>query len=168
MTSLFASKKGQFSNYMAVLIFLLVFGFVTIFSYVFMSVQKTAYENAGLYTGPLASTGENFLRGLASFDFVIILVMVILIIGVIITSFKLATAPIFFIITLVMGPVFAFIAYFFSYVFQQMVSPAIFSNAVAVFPNTLIICTNLHWVGMVLMIVGSIALYAKRPQGQFV
>jgi hypothetical protein len=33
------------------------------------------------------------------------------------------------------------------------------------FPRTIILCSNLHWVALVVLVVGSIALYAKRDVG---
>ena len=35
-----------------------------------------------------------------------------------------------------------------------------------IFPRTILITTNLHWIMLVLIVVGSITLYGKRKEGQ--
>ena len=48
-----------------------------------------------------------------------------------------------------------------------MVSDATFTATVAAFPRTMIINTNLHWVALAAIIIGSISLYGKKEKGQF-
>ena len=168
MINLFrSSKKGQATNYFAVIIFLFVFGFLSIVGYVFLSNFITQFAASGFYTGAAQTTGQNFLSGILLFDKIIVLVMAVLIVGVAFTTFRLASAPIFFLITLVLGAVYGLVSYYFNFLFAQMVSQPIFLTATGLFPITIIILTNLHWVMLVMIVIGSITLYGKREKGQF-
>lgn len=157
------SKRGQIQNYLAVIIFLFGFAIITIIAALLMANIKTSFQSAGLYTGVLEETGDDFISALNLYDKIMVLVMVVLIIGVGLTSFRINTAPAFFIVTLIMGTFLGFVSYFFNYVFIQTVSQPVFTATIVAFPLTILICTNLHWVALVAMVVGSITLYAKKP-----
>lgn len=159
------NRFGQIDNYMAVIIFLVIFGFTIIMATLLHSGIITAFTDAGIYTGVLAETGAKFHKVLLLHDTIIVIALALLIVGVGITSYRLNAAPAFFIITLFMGVFFGFISYFFNYIFAQLVSDAAFATTIVLFPNTMIVCTNLHWVALVLLIVGSITLYAKKEVG---
>jgi len=165
MISLLSSKKAQVENYLAVIIFLFVFGISSIFAYLWMTNFITVFTATGFYVGTVASTGDSFLAGLRLFDNIIILVMTVLIIGVGITSFRLAAVPAGYIITFVMAAMYGLISYFFNYIFAQIVSNVAFSTVIMFFPGTILILTNLHWVMLVMIVIGSITLYAKNPSG---
>lgn len=157
------NKRGQIHNYIAVIVFLFLIGFLSILGYLLMNELVTAYAASGHYGVAAAKAGEGFLFGLKVFDYTIIILMVCLIIGIGITSYKLAAPPIFFVVTIAMAAFLGFISYFFSYLFKEMVSDAIFAGTLLFFPRTVTICTNLHWVALACIIVGSITLYAKKP-----
>jgi len=165
MISLFRSKRGQINNYLSVIIFLFVFGISSVFGYIFLSSFITTFIATGFYTGTVASTGNNFLSAILLFDNIIVLVMTVLIIGVGVTSFRLAAAPAGYIITFIMAGMYGLISYFFNFIFAQIISNVAFSTAIMFFPGTILILTNLHWVMLVMIVIGSITLYAKNPQG---
>jgi len=52
-----------------------------------------------------------------------------------------------------------------NYLFATFFSESVFSSVIVYFPLTLIICTNLHWVTLASIILGSISLYAKNLGG---
>lgn len=155
-------KKGQAHNYLAVIIFLLIFGFLSILAVVIYQEFITAYTATGYYTGVIEQTGDRILEALKMYDFMIILIMAALLIGVGLTSFRLRTHPAFFIITLITGIFTGFVSYFFNYVFIQLVSDDMFAATLVFFPRTMLICTNLHWVALVALIIGSLTLYGKK------
>lgn len=167
MSLLFSGKKGQLRNYMAVVLFIFAFGFICIFAYKILSEIITAFIATGFYTGQLAATGNRFLAGIALLDYLILFLAVILVIAVGVTTFKLAASPIFFVVTLIMGFFMGFVSYFFNYIFAQLVSDAAFTATLLVFPRTVFLCTNLHWLALITIAVGSITLYAKKERGQF-
>ena len=160
-------KKAQGMNYLAVIIALVLFGFMGILAYTVWLQFIVALTTGGFYVGQVQITADNFTRGFAAADYVIILLAVIFIIGIGLTSFRIATSTSFFIISVILGIFWGFISYFFNYIFIQMVSQDVFSVAIGVFPRTMILCTNLHWIMLLEFFVGSIALYAKKEKGQF-
>lgn len=162
------NKKGQIENWIGLIVFLLFFGITAIIGYVFMDNYIDAYKGSGFYTGVIEQTGEKFLNAMKLYDGLIVILMVALIIGLALTNLKLAAHPAFFVVTFIMAGFYGFVSYFFNVIFVQLVSDPIFTSALAFFPNTILICTNLHWVMLITIVVGSITLYAKKPKGQFI
>ena len=165
--NLLNSKKAQGSNYLAVIIFLVLFGFFNILAYTVWINFVTSLNTTGLTTPIIDDTIQGFTYGLQAYDYVIVILMVIFVIGTALTSYRLATSTAFFILTIIMGAFWGFVSYFFNYIFIQMVSPSVFTVAVGVFPKTMLLCTNLHWVMLILIIVGSVTLYGKKEKGQY-
>jgi len=163
MICLLSSKKGQVHNYIAVVVFLMGFGLISIIATLIWVNMINEFTTTGIYTGVIESTGNAFLSALQLYDYIIVFIMIALIIGVGLTSFRLNTSPGFFIVTIIMGMFMATVSYFFNYIFSQIVSQDVFAATVVMFPRTILICTNLHWVALVALIVGSITLYAKKP-----
>lgn len=163
--NLIKNKKAQGSNYFAVIIVLFIFGFLSILTYTIWINFVSALSGSGIIISPeVTATLSAWTNGFRSLDYVMVLFLVFLIIATGLTSFLIRTNSTFFIVTLVSGIFWGFISYFFNYVFIQLVSDSVFNTAIGYFPRTLIICTNLHWVMLVLIIVGSITLYGKKQK----
>ena len=165
--NLMTNKKAQGSNYISIVLVLFLFGVVNIVAYLILTSFITQVSTTGLYNGQAVVAGDGFVKGLQSFDYTIVLLAVIFIIGIAITSFRIAANRAFFIVTVVMGIFWCFISYIFNYIFAQYVGQAVFAVVLGVFPRTMLLLTNLHWLCLIMVIVGSISLYAKRPRGQF-
>jgi hypothetical protein len=162
------NRKGQEQNFLAVIITLFSIAFMTLIGYVFTTEMIGGFVASGLYVGDVAIAGQIFLNTLLIWDKLIALTMVILVIGVGVTSYRLASAPVYFVVTFLLAPLYGLVSYFFNYMFAQIASESVFATAVAYFPITILICTNLHWVMLICIIIGSITLYAKRGDvGQY-
>ncbi len=157
------NNKGQMKSYVAILAFLFIFGISVMISMVLLIDMKDAWVSSGLYDGQIEQTGDQFIAGLQVFDYISVLVMVFMIIGIILTSYKLATAPGFFVVTMFFGAFLGFLSYILNYIFIQFISNPVIATAQVYFPKTILLCTNLHWVSLAAIVLGSIALYAKRP-----
>jgi hypothetical protein len=158
-------KKGQNATVLfAIIIFIMLFGFFTIFSYYFVVEYSTAMNATEYYPEESQELTEGILYTLRLFDYALIGIVMAMIIGLAITSYRVASEGVFFIVMLVSGIFYGYIAYFFNYLFQQLVSDAIFTATLQYFPLTVLICSNLHWVMLLEIIVGSIALWGKKPE----
>jgi len=167
MNALFGSKgskRGQLASYAVVIIFLFVFGFTMILGALILAEFIVGWTAAGIYTGAAERVGNQFMAVFGFMDYLIVLILIVLLIGIGITSFRLNTRAAFFIVTFILAPFLGFMAYFFNYLFIEMVSEPVFSTVLVLFPRTIIVCTNLHWVALATIVVGSITLYAKRPK----
>ena len=162
------NKKGQAQSFMTPIIVLFTSGILLVLGYLIVLNMQTAMSSTSLWTDTLQTTSDNFLWGLQVGDLIIVVVMVVLIIGIGITSYRVATAPVFFIITLIMAAFYGFISYFFNYIFQAMASESVLSTAILYFPRTVLICTNLHWIMLINIIVGSLTFFGKKERGQYV
>lgn len=162
--SLLDSKSGQARNIILVPILLLVLALVSIFGMAIFLVFENAIIASGFYTQATQNAINGFKFALTLYDYIIVLIMVLLIIALGLTSFRLRTHPAFFIITFVSAIFTGVVSFFFNVIFIEIISETALAAALVFFPRTLIICTNLHWVTLVAIVVTSIALYGKRPQ----
>jgi len=161
--NLIKNKKGQHENYFAVIIILFLFGFISILTYTIWINFVGAITDSGFATNSVISASLSaWTNGFRSLDYVMVLFLVIMILATGLTSYLIRTDSTFFIVTLISSIFWGFVSYFFNYIFIELVSDAVFNTAIGFFPKTLIICTNLHWVMLVLIIVGSITLYGKK------
>lgn len=166
--TLFGSKKGQAENYIAVVLFLMIFGFMSVLATFMWTQFIDGFTEAGYYEGKIEETGDAFLETLKMYDTIMVIVMIVLLIGVGLTSFKLRTSPAFFILTLITAAFTGFISFYFNFIFIELVSEPIFDAVLVFFPKTVLICTNLHWVALAAIVIGSITLYAKKDSGELV
>jgi len=160
-------KRAQASNYFSAIVFLVGFGLINFCAYVLLLGVIDSFVASGMYTGVMVSAGNSFLFAMSIFDYIMVAVTIIFIIGVAVTSFALAARPVFFFINFVMGIFYCVVSYFYNFIFSQIVSNAVFDAVIGFFPRTILILTNLHWVMLVMIIVGSITLFGKKPKGQF-
>lgn len=167
MKSLLSSKKGDARVYLGIVIFIFIFAFVFILSHALLTEISTAFDATGMMPAESMQVFQGVINALRIMDYVLILVMITLIIGVGITSYRVAVSPVFFILEFLAIAFYGFIAFFFNYIFQELVSNSFFTATKLYFSNSLIIATNLHWILLANFIVGVITFYAKKEKGQF-
>jgi len=165
--NLFKTKKGQIENYFVPVIVLFVFAISFIVAMVILTNFSVGLASAGFC--PVGSqcdvAASGFITALSTYDNIILLVAVVLIIAVGLTSFKLPASAAFFIISFIMAPFLGMISFFFNFVFSQIVSQTAFNAVRFYFPKTIFLCTNFHWIALIAFIVGSITLYGKKDRG---
>lgn len=164
--NLLSSKKGQIRNYFLVITFLFSIGFTAILAYKILSEIVTAYASTGHWSPIMASTADKFLFSIAILDYIIVIQMAVFLVGLALTSYRLRTSPAFFIVSIIMSLFLGFVGYLFNYLFKELVSQPTFTATLLYFPRTVLILSNLHWIGLAAFVVGSIALYAKKPEGE--
>lgn len=164
---LFKTKNAQATDRFAMVVTLFTFGAISIFLYYILNAFITEYSTTPFYDAPAQQAATQFLAGIAMYDWVIVILMFVLIAGIGVVSYRIASPPVFFVITLITGFIEGLVSYIFNVVFSQIFSESVFTTTLLMFPKTVLICTNLHWVALAGIIVGSIALYAKKPEGQF-
>ena len=135
-------------------------------SYAIWQQYVISFVETGFYTSYAASSGDLFTAAFHVYDYITVILAVVFVIGIAVTSWKLNTAPVFFIVTFILAAFLGVVSYFFNYWFSQLVSQVALSSAIAAFPRTIIICTNFHWFSLLLVVIGSITLYAKRENPQ--
>lgn len=168
--NLYNCKKGQITNYLAVIVWLFLFIFIiAIGTKIFNAFESSANDI------PVVADSENAQKALKYFgyafniwDGLVILFMAILIIGVGVTSYRIATPPVFFIVSFIMAIFLGLISYIFNFMAQEILSQQVFDSVISSLPYSVIIVQNFHWIGLLAFVVGSITLYAKRDQGQYV
>jgi len=162
------SKGGVGQDLMTIIIVIFVFGFTSLIGYTLFDSMVTQYQSMDIYDSDMDTAVNRLTIGMNMFDKVIGVILAAMIIALGVASYKIATPPIFFLITIIMAAFYGTVSYFFNYIFQQIASQSVFDLVRVHFPITILICTNLHWIMLISIIVGSITLFAKRDQGQYV
>ena len=114
------------------------------------------------------SNASKFTAVMNLFDYIVVVMTLSLIAGIGYTSYRIAADKVFFAIVLFTSILYGYIGYVLSYTGSTIVLSGVFSSILVYFPKTLIIITNLHWLALVQLVIGSIALYAKKRRGQYV
>ena len=168
MRSLSGSKKGSARVYLGIVVFLFIFGFINILAYTLLDEFVDAFTTAGVYGVEAQRAVEPMIAALRVLDYVIVFMLIVFAVGIALTSYRVAVSPAFYAIQFLAVVFYGFISFFFNYIFQQLVSPSVFNVAKAAYSNTIIVCTNLHWVLLAHFIIGAITFFAKKEKGQFV
>ena len=169
MTSLKLNKRGLLKGIFSLVFVLMIFGLISIGAYLLFSNMKTGYDNAGLTSseaGNRAITG--FDNAFKSLDYLIVIFMISGIIGLGLLSYKLAAPKVFFVLIWLFAPILGAISWFFNFIFISFIGQAVFNAVIGTFPITMLLCTNLHWVALIGIAVGSITFYSKKDTGQIV
>jgi len=166
---LFKNKKGVINNYVAVVVALFSTSIAYIICYLILLKFRQNFVGDFCEVGSVCElTANKFLSSLAMWDYIIVLVMVVLFIGVGLTSYKVSADIAFSILSVILAPLLGFLSLMFNNIYSQIVTNGEFSTVIGLFPRTTLICTNLHWVALVSFVIGFITLYGKRSQGQFI
>jgi len=160
-------RKGQADNYFSAIAWLLGFGICSLIGWVLLDAMIASWTASGFYVGDMAVAGAKFVSALNLFDYLTVVLLVVLVVGIGVTSFRLAAPPVSYFLTFFMAAFYGVVSYFFNFIFIEIVSQEVFLAASAFFPRTILVLTNLHWVMLVMIVVGSITLFGKKPEGQF-
>jgi hypothetical protein len=158
------NKSGMSEDIFAVIGFLLAFGFISILAYYLQTRLIAAFQLIPVFnnTPTMGVVANQFTAAILLYDDVIVVVMVLMIIAIGLANYKLRTSAAFFVITIIEAVLCGFVSYFFNYIFIQLTTNSTLAATTSLFPKTFMILTNLHWLALVLFIVGSITLYAKK------
>jgi len=157
--------KGQAGNYLVGILVLFFFAITAMIAMLIYSGFLNSFATTGLDTGLANEVGQSFFRTFQMFDYITVFILVGLIIGVALTSWRLNTNMAFFIVSIMMASFTGFISYVFNFIFVQFISNPSIVGILVYFPRTILLCTNFHWISLAFFVVGSIALYGKREKG---
>jgi hypothetical protein len=158
------NKKGSIEDYTLLIVFLFVFGFLSLLAYLLYSSFSSVVATSDFYNSDIATVLSRFNTVLLMFDKIIAILMILLIISIGILNYRIRTSPVYLLVLILFSSFLGLISYFFNYLFLRMVSESVFAAVTPYFPITLIICTNLHWISLIALVVGAITLYAKGNQ----
>lgn len=171
MVNLLGSKKAQSADN---IIFPILFVFILALMFIFSTLIgtqvidgfRTAYTTPALApynTAQAQQVINDFEKPFFILDKYLMAFVIGLIIGIGYTSYRLAAIPAFYVVTLVLGIIYCFFGYIFSYIYLQFINNPSVVSTIQYFPLTTMICTNLHWLGLTLIVVSAISLYGKKP-----
>ena len=162
MNLLNSKKGGLLDNYIVIPIFLLLLGLSAIMGLYIWSSMVDGFTTAGIYTGTVQEVGDKFTGNFLLLDTITVIIMVALLIGIGVTTYRIKVPAVYFMIMLIMGIFLGIVSYMFNFFFAQFVSHTIFDTIRVHFVKTIWVCTNLHWVSLAAIIIGSFLTYSKK------
>ena len=167
MNLLISNKKGFGArNVFIAILMLFLIGLLSIYGTYFTNSIVDGYTAAVPGDQDIQDTGQKFKNGMNFFDNATLFILIALLIGAGITSYKLRSAAVGYALVVFMAVFFGIVSYYFNFLFQKMIEPSIFTTTLLQFPKTIFICQNLHWISLVMILIGSIILYGKTSQYQ--
>ena len=159
---LFGFKKAQapiniFLPIMSLFGFGIILLFISLLAYLIAQQILIAFPTVD----GLSSIINQILGIYKIYDYVCLTLAIIFIIGIGVTSYRIRAHPVFYIITFVTSVFYGFVAYVLSYMFSTFASDANFIVILYLFPLTILLLTNLHWVALAMIIISAIALYSR-------
>lgn len=166
---LFGSKKGSVMNYIAPIVALFIFIFMIIFARVLYNNIISVYVSSGFASSSAAVDAiKGFTLAMDAFDYIAAILLIIFVVALGVSNYKINAAPIFFWVNFVFAAFLGFVSYFFNYALISIISNSIFEAVLVSFPISILIASNFHWIALMFFAVGNITLYAKRDKGQYV
>lgn len=167
MRKLSGSKKGSITDAITVMVVLFVIGLTTVLMWFVFDTFRDALAGTPIYTEDMERAANSFDNVLRLFDYVLVIILLVIIAAQAFLNYKVAAEPSGFAAVFLLAAAVGLVGLFFSFVYASITREAVLVTAAGMFPSTLVILTNLHWVGLLSLLIGSITLYAKRRQGQF-
>lgn len=161
-----AQRNPEFYPYIALLLLFLVFGLSTFFgTYVYKSFTDVANNTILMETSEQRAAVAGFDRGMATFDNVSVIIVILIILSIGVGSYYLSNAPIFFVLMLIFGVMLGSISWFLNYVSAEFIYNPVFHGTLMMFPKLAILMTNLHWIALLMIIVGILVRFGKKEVG---
>jgi len=167
--SFIKNKRGTtaFFVILEILILLLVFGLIILFLTFFLNLFFDQYQLAGeCTTGICAQTIERFKTAFGLFDTGAFLLVIGGIIGVGWGSFRVSSRKIMYLLFIIESVILGFISYYFSFVYVTYITFDQFALTTALFPKTIPLLSNMHWIAFIMMIVATITYFRRDNDEQ--
>jgi hypothetical protein len=164
------SSKAQtnvYSVWLFPIIALFVLGVGTIIGYYFLSATNNAWSETGQLSSVGATVFEKFGNAILFFDWVAVIFLVVLVLGGAWWLHERTGKPLEFLGMFFMAPFIGFIAYIYNYIFVEFISTDILFTTAQMFPKITVIATNLHWVALVMLVIGAVVFFTKSLNNQY-
>jgi len=157
-------KKGNVLDIFYLIVFVTVFGIISILSYTILTEMKPSLD-AHATNDVSRNVTENATRAVASFDYILILIIVGMFIATVIGAYFIDSHPVFFVASLLLLILLMVLVPVFSNVFDRFKANAAVSTAAAEFTVTTAFMDKLPMYFFIMCCVVLIALYAKHRGG---
>lgn len=160
-------KKGIGRNVMIAVVLIFVTAFLWLIGFIIGNGVLDIYSSTLGGNASIDNAIGKFRGTFNLFDKMLVIVAITLIAGIAVTSFRIASRPVFVVVSFVLAAFYGFISYFFNFIFIEIFKQPLFLAIIGSFQATYILVTNLHWFSLVMIVTAMITLYAKKEKGQF-
>lgn len=156
-------KNGQVNQ--IILFFVVVFAMVVtvLLGKHILNEFYSAIDEAGINTAAMTQAQADMEEGYAVFDFSILFASIVMIIGLMISSFMIPTHPIFIVINVIGIFILVFMGMVMNNVYGELVSGAdqVLGDEADGFPLSNYLITNLPFIGAIIILITSIIMFTR-------
>ena len=155
-------KKGQIEQiaFFLVLVFSLIF--ILLVSKYILTEFNTALEDTSLHTTESRQSIVDMNVAFPTFDNMILVVLILLAIGLIITSFLIPSHPIFMVVNVIGIFVLAFLGMVLSNLYKDIIDNSTdLASVYGTFPKLNFIMNQLPWIAVILVFIITIIQYSR-------
>lgn len=155
-------KANMWLTLMIPFLFVFIFGILTFIGYSLFSQFYLGYQESGMLTPTTTEVFEDFGQGIKMFDWIAVIIVIVLIIGSTWALSIIKHTTIEFVAAWIMCPFIGFIGFVFNYMFLKFISEDIMNTVYLMFPKITILATNAHWIAFGTFIIAYSVIYVKR------
>lgn len=156
-------KKGVISDFPFIVVMLFVMGIIILFTHNIYTELNDSIDQSGVFDGSNTSqeilvNGQTTING---FDFIFVMVFVLLGLGLLVSAFLLDTHPIFFFIILIMMVFLVIVVALLTNTFEDVSGDAALANSTATFPMTTYMVSHFPVFAVIIIFMSAIVFYGK-------
>lgn len=159
------NKKGNIFAIVIIMVFVVVVGFTVIMSKFITGKFFEEFNDKVEETDEMKASETKYLDSFLTFDYSIVVMVAILIVGLVVTSFLIPSHPIFIVINIIGIFVLVFLGMVLNNVFGELVTNGALLTATAdQFPKLSFLVQNLPFIGAILVFLMSVIMYSRGSQ----
>ena len=156
------SKKGFIGAISTIIASIFILGILTVIGYAIFDGFSTEISGSSmpeLNNSAVSTSLDGFTRGMNMFDGIISLLVFAAILSVGVLAYNYTPSKVFVVLIWVYGLFLGFLAYILAYTFNRFIQEGALASTITHFPITIALLTNLHWIALTMVIVGSVMAY---------
>lgn len=161
------NKKGQMFQIILFFVAIFAIGLTILLGKLVLSQFYTAFDEAGLNTDATTEAETAMISSYAAFDYGLVVFSVMLIIGLVITSFLIPSHPIFVVINILGIFVLVFIGMLLTNIYGEIVAgeDAVLGDEADEFDLINFLISKLPFIGAIVVMITSVVMFARgsRP-----
>ena len=154
-------KKGQIQQIVFVIVFITIFAISVLLGRGILDRFDNQLEDGGHHTNESREALNTFQSTWASFDTLVVFVVIGLTLGLLVTSWVLPSHPVFVVVNIIGIFVLVLVSAVLANTYGEIKESGIFAEG-GDYDNIDFIMTKLPWICVVITVLSSIVLYTKR------
>lgn len=156
------AKKGQLIQVVFLIVMVVSIALTLLIAKIILSQFEEALDEGGLQTAESKDALQKWQVVFPTFDNMIVMVLVVLVIGLLITSFLIPSHPIFIAVNIFGMFFLIFLGAVLSNMYKEIIeSEPLLISAATNFPKINFVMNKLPWIAVIIIFLSTIIMYSK-------